>query len=92
MVSALTLVLIGGVTIIVGALVYRLFQPVETPFDPRAVETARITLPAEETVTATGAAGATLILSTRDAGGAERLRLFDAGDGREIKTVEIERR
>lgn len=89
--TALTVALILGVTLIAGAVVYRVAGAGESGFDPRAIDAGRIVLPEDETVIAAGAAGAALIVATRDAQGAERLRLFSTRDGAALKTVEIAR-
>jgi hypothetical protein len=98
MVSLLTATLIVGVVVVVGALVLRLIRPAPpavtvaaAPFDPAGVAAARIRLPEDESVIATGAAPGALILATRDPGGAERLRVFDAATGRETAMVLIDR-
>ena len=80
LVTALTLVLIVGVVIIVGALVMRITGPAAVQAPPR-MEAERISVPAGERITATGAATGTLIVVTEDAGGQERLRVYDAASG-----------
>ncbi len=91
--TLLTATLIVGVIIVVAALVIRLARPPAAPgFDPRGVGAARLALPEGETPVAAGGAPGALILITRDAGGIERMRFFDAATGEPTATVLLERR
>lgn len=89
--TLLTVSAILGVLVVAATLVIRLGQPLAPRFDVRAVAADVVAVPPGETVVAAGAADGALILVTRDAGGAERLRLYDATDGAPVRTVEIAR-
>jgi hypothetical protein len=91
LVTLLTASLIVGVVATAGALVIRLARPEPGAFDPRAVAAERVRLPAGEAITAVGAAGAALVVATRDAGGAERLRLYDAATGALLREIAVDR-
>lgn len=88
MVSALIFVLIAGVVTVAATLVIRLgaLGPAATP-----IAAERLVLPAGEAITAVGQGGAQVLLTTRDAAGAERLRAFDAATGAERSVTRIER-
>lgn len=92
----LTGVLIVGVVVIAASLALRLAAtpPATLPapvFDPRALGAERLVLPAGEAVTALGGAGRALLVATRDAAGAERLRVYDAATGEALREIALER-
>ena len=95
LVTTLTATLILGVIIIAGAMVLRISAPAPAPafadFDPARISAEALALPPGETVTAAGAAGATLMLVTRDDDGAERLHLFDGESGAPVRSLAITR-
>ena len=95
MVMALTGILIVGVLAVATALVIRLATPPPAPapaaFYPAALQAARLGLPRDETITALGASGGALMIATMDAQGRERLRVFDAVSGAQLRAVRIER-
>lgn len=80
-----------GILVVAATLVIRLGKPLTPPLDLRSVAAQSIAAPAGEAVVAAGAAQGALMLVTRDAGGAERLRLYDAASGALVRTVEITR-
>ncbi len=80
-----------GVLVVAATLVIRLGQPLTPRFDVRAVAAERIAVPAGEAIVAAGAADGALIVATRDAEGAERLRLYDTATGALTGTVDIAR-
>jgi len=90
LVTTLTVVLILGMVIVVAAMVVRLGL-----FD-RASESEPITaeslvLPAGAEVLSLGHAEGQLLILTRDADGAETLRVFDADSGAQISATPISR-
>ena len=90
MATALMAVLGLGMLTIAGVMVWRLgFDP--APLAPSAATPAEITLPAGETVLATGGDGAAVILATRDAAGAEWLVYFDRETGAETARTRLRR-
>ena len=95
MVMALTGILILGVLAVATALVIRLASPPPAPapaaFYPAALQAARLGLPRDETITALGASGGALMIATMDMDGRERLRVFDAVSGAQLRAVRIER-
>lgn len=90
MVSALLFVLIAGVVTVVATLVIRLGAVGPAP-EPAAIAAGSLTLPAGEAITAIGQAGSTLLVTTRDEAGAERLRAFSAATGEALSETRIER-
>lgn len=93
LVSALMVVLIGGMLIVVAAMVIRLGvieSPERTDFDP--VSAAGFTLPADEEAVALGRGPGEVLILTRDAMGVETLRVFDAASGVEKSATPISRK
>lgn len=90
MVTILTVTLTVGVLSIVAVLIVRIaLEPASTRITH--FEAPAVTLPAGETVTATGATSAALTFLTRDESGVERLRVFDPGTGDPRGVVEVRR-
>lgn len=88
----LTVAAAVAVLAVAAALVVRAARPAAVPaFDAAAIAAESVVVPAGEAVTAAGAAPGVLILITRDADGAERLRFYDARTGRESRVVAITR-
>jgi hypothetical protein len=97
LVTVLTATLIVGVVAIAGALVIRIARPPAPPaipasaaFDVGALTAETVALPEGEAITALGAAGSGLMIATRDATGAERLRLYGP-DGALLRVVGVRR-
>ncbi|MEM7528619.1 MAG: DUF6476 family protein [Pseudomonadota bacterium] len=90
LVTALTVVSILGVVAIVSVLVIRLvlFQPAA---GPSPVTAEALSLPHGETITAMGRGAGTLLLTTTDQAGAERVRSFDEATGAPLGVTLIER-
>lgn len=94
LVSLLIVVLIGGMLVVVVAMVIRLggiggpprLAPAAAP-----VTAERITLPAGAEVEALGQGGQGVMILTRDAAGAETLRIFDPATGAELSATPITR-
>lgn len=86
LVTLLTATLIIGVIIVVGLLVIRLaaLSPDAVPALP-----AGVALPAGESARAVTFGTGWVAVVTADAGGAERIRVFDAGSGAERAAVVI---
>jgi hypothetical protein len=92
LVTLLTATIIVGLAVVAGAMVLRLVRdPAPAPVPPDAAAAERLVVPAGETITAAGAAPGALMLVTRDADGAERLRLYDAATGALTRVVAIAR-
>lgn len=90
LVTALILVLIAGVVTVVGALVISLGSLFEVdPAEPVAAET--LILPAGEEIVSVGEGRGAVLIVTRDATGAERLRSFDRDSGALLSTTAIGR-
>lgn len=85
LVNTLTVTLIAGFLIVVAAIVIRISRPV-TPALPPA-----LTLPAGETAAAVTLGTGWVAVVTRDGGGTERIRVFDAGTGSERQALELSR-
>ncbi len=93
LVTALMVVLIGGMLIVVAAMVIRLGVfglPERTEFGP--VSAAGFTLPAGAEAVALGRGPGEVLILTRDAAGVETLRVFDAASGAEKSAAPISRR
>jgi len=93
LVSALMVVLIGGMLIVVAAMVIRLGvlgTPEKVELGP--VTAAHFKLPAGAEAVALGRAPGEVLILTRDASGAETLRVFDAASGAEKSATRISRR
>jgi hypothetical protein len=97
MVTVLTATLILGVVAIAAALVIRVTRadpppaPAPAAFDPARLTAESLVLPEGEDIVALGAAGDALMIVTRDASGAEWLRLFDPADGAALRAAPITR-
>jgi hypothetical protein len=99
MVTVLTATLILGVVAIAAALVIRVTRadpppapmPAPAAFDPARLTAESLALPEGEDIVALGAAGDALMIVTRDASGAEWLRLFDPADGAALRAAPITR-
>lgn len=89
--TALTVASIVAVLAIAGALVIRLSSLGAAPGNRAPIAAEKLALPAGEEITAIGRSGAEILLTTEDAGGAERLRVFDAETGEERSITPIER-
>jgi len=93
LVSVLMVVLIGGMLIVVAAMVIRLGvlgAPEKAEFGP--VAAANFTLPAGAEAVALGRAPGEVLILTREASGSETLRVFDAASGAEKSTTPISRK
>lgn len=86
------MVLIGGMLVVVGAMVVRLgaLQPAREAA-PGPVAAEAFALPAGAEVVALGRAPGEVLILTRDAGGAETLRVFDAASGAERSATPVRR-
>ena len=90
LVTALTAVLMLGMLAVAVALIIRIsMEPAAKPLSSVGAEA--VTLPAGETITAVGTTAAAVTVATTDAGGAERLRMFDPRTGAEIGVVDVKR-
>ncbi|MEM7497501.1 MAG: DUF6476 family protein [Pseudomonadota bacterium] len=93
LVTVLTVVSILGVVAVVALLVIRLLMVPSAPrvtadgVEPVAAE--RLVLPAGERITALGRGAGTLLVTTEDARGQERLRSFDAATGAALGVTTI---
>lgn len=87
LVTGLTAVLILAVITVVALLVIRLTQ---TPQAVRLELPASVTLPEGETAEAATLGRGWVLVVTRDAEGAQRARLFDAGTGVQRQVMEID--
>lgn len=83
LVNTLTVTLIAGFLVVVAAIVIRISRPV-TPALPPA-----LTLPAGEAATAVTLGTGWVAVVTRDGGGMERIRVFDAGTGAERQVLDL---
>ncbi|MFV0475559.1 MAG: DUF6476 family protein [Pikeienuella sp.] len=90
MVSVLTATLIIGVLAIVATLVIRIMME-EPAGAPAAIGAEAISLPAGEAITAIGATANALSVATRDADGAERIRVFHPETGEELSMTAVTR-
>lgn len=90
LVTTLTVVLILGMLVIVAAMVVRLGLFDESgPAGPIAAE--RLTLPDGAEVLSLGRAEGQILILTRDANGAETLRVFDAATGARVSETPVAR-
>jgi hypothetical protein len=94
LVMALTVVLIGGMVVVVVAMVVRLGALGGAPEAKVAepVTADRFTLPADAEVTSLGRGAAEVLMLTRDRSGVETLRVFDAASGDEKSATPIMRK
>lgn len=79
-----------GVLAVAAALVIRIAYEPGAP-GPAAIKAEAITLPGGETPVATGYGEGAIMISTVDAEGIERLRIYDAQTGEAVKTIMVER-
>lgn len=87
LVTVLMVVLILGIVTIAGTIVIRLGFP--AGFGPVAAEA--LVLRPDEQIVAAGQGKGTVVLTVRDAEGAETLVVFDAGSGEELSRTPIRR-
>ena len=81
-------VLIGGMLVVVAAMVIRLGTVGGAP-KLAPVTAEGLTLPAGAGVVALGQGGSGLLILTRDPAGAEMLRVFDPASGAELSATPI---
>ena len=91
LVSLLMVVLIGGMLVVVVAMVVKLGAVGPSSPSLAPVTAEGIALPAGEDVVAVGQGGNGVMLVTRDASGAEMLRVFDPASGAEVSATAITR-
>ncbi len=92
LVSLLMLVLIGGMLVVAAAMVVQLGAFRASPGPPAGpVSADAFALPDGAKVVALGRAPGEVLILTRDAGGAETLRVFDAETGVEASATPIRR-
>ncbi|MFQ5567765.1 MAG: DUF6476 family protein [Paracoccaceae bacterium] len=91
LVSALIVVLIGGMVVVAIALVLRLGGLGGTDKAPAPVTAAEFALPEGAEVISLGRGPGEVLILTRDPAGAETLRVFDAGSGAETSATPITR-
>lgn len=90
MVTVLTATLIIGIAAIFAVITIRIAsEPAAVKVKEIGAET--VFVPKGETITASGVTRAAVTLVTRDAAGAERLRLFDPATGEAVDVVKIVR-
>jgi hypothetical protein len=90
LVSLLTVVLIGGMVVVAAAMVIRLGDLGGAP-KLAPITAAGLTLPSGAEVMAVGQGGAGVLILTRDASGAETLRVFDPASGAQVSATPITR-
>jgi len=91
LVSALMVVMIGAMVVVAVALVLRLGALDGSEPTPGPVSAAEFTLPAGAEVVSLGRGPGEVLILTRDAAGAETLRVFDAGSGAQISATPVGR-
>ncbi len=84
-------VLIGGMVVVAVTMVLRLGALNGSDAAPGPVNAAEFTLPEGAEVVSVGRGPGEVLILTRDAVGAETLRLFDAGSGAEKSAIPITR-
>ena len=84
-------VMIGGMVVVAVALVLRLGALSGSDAAPGPVGAAGFTLPEGAEVVSLGRGPGEVLILTRDAAGAETLRVFDAGTGAEKSATAITR-
>ncbi len=84
-------VLIGGIVVVAVAMVLRLGALNGSEKAPAPVSAAEFTLPDGAEVVSLGRGPGEVLILTRDAAGAEMLRVFDAGSGAEKSATPIAR-
>ena len=91
LVTALTVVLIGGMVVVAVTMVLRLGALGGSGSAPTPVRAAQFPLPQGAEVVSLGRGPNEVLILTRDAAGAETLRVFDAGSGAQISATPITR-
>lgn len=91
LVSALIFVLIAGVVTVAATLVIRLGAVGQPAGTLAPVTAAGIALPDGEDIVALGRGPGEIMVLTRDAAGAEHLRIFDATTGEERSVTAVAR-
>ena len=92
LVTTLMVVLILGMMIIVGTLVFRIgFAERPGGTDPGPITAETLRLPEGAEVLSLGRANGQVLALTRDPSGAETLRVLDAASGAEVSATPIER-
>lgn len=84
--------LIIGVVTIAATLVIRIMMESPPAREPATITAKEIALPKGEEITAVGATPNALTVATRDAAGAERIRVFHPESGAELSDITVERR
>ncbi len=91
LVSALIVVMIGGMVVVAVTMVLRLGALGGSDSAPAPVRAAEFTLPEGAEVVSVGRGPGEVLIVTRDAAGAETLRIFDAGSGAEKSATPVRR-
>jgi len=91
LVSLLMVVLIVGMLVVVAVMVIRLSTLEKPAVAPAPVSAEALTLPAGAEIVAVGQGASGVIVVTRDAAGAETLRVFDPATGAETSATPIRR-
>ncbi len=91
LVSALMVVLIGGMVVVAVAMVLRLGALGGSDAAPGPVGAGEFTLPEGAEVISLGRGPGEVLILTRDPAGAETLRVFDAGSGVEKSATPVRR-
>jgi hypothetical protein len=91
LVSALMVVLIGGMVVVAVTMVLRLGALNGSDVAPAPVNAAEFTLPEGAEVVSLGRGPGEVLILTRDPAGTETLRVFDAGSGAEKSATPITR-
>jgi hypothetical protein len=91
LVSALMVVLIGGMVAVAVSLVLGLGALTGSDPAPTPVNAAEFTLPEDAEVVSLGRGPGEVLILTRDPAGAETLRVFDATSGAEKSATPINR-
>ncbi len=91
LVSALMVVLIGGMVVVAVTMVLRLGALNGSDAAPGPINAAEFTLPEGAEVVSVGRGPGEVLILTRDAAGTETLRVFDAGSGAEKSAIPITR-
>ena len=91
LVSALMVVLIGGMVVVAVAMVLRLGGLNGSEKAPAPVNAAEFALPVGAEVVSVGRGPGEVLILTRDVAGAETLRVFDARSGAEKSATPIAR-
>jgi hypothetical protein len=89
LVSALMVVMIGGMVVVAVALVLRLGALGGSEKAPAPVSAAEFSLPIGAEVVSLGRGPGEVLILTREPSGAETLRVFDAGSGAEKSATPI---